>query len=125
MAGRFVTTLLLEAGEAGGRNLLAPRLAVRRRWGAAPHGGLAAHVADVYEKLASPEDSARTEATGEVPVIRDGRRGCEPLETLTLKDLPTILDTCAVLDEELKMQELEESERKAAERKERERVRAK
>jgi hypothetical protein len=87
--------------------------------------GLSADVENTYAKLLSEEDLDRFASVGRVPLIRDGRRGYEPLETLMLKDLPVILDTFMVLEEEYKQREREESERKAAERKERERVRAK
>jgi hypothetical protein len=82
-------------------------------------------VQSAYEMLIAPEDDEKYEILGKVPVIRDGQRGYEPLEILTLQDLPVILDTLMVLEEEHKQREREESERLAAERKERERVRAK
>jgi hypothetical protein len=78
-----------------------------------------------YSELIGPEDDDRFETLGRVPVIRDGQRGYEPLEILMLKDLPAILDTLMVLEEEYRQREREESERKVAERKERDRVRAK
>jgi hypothetical protein len=99
-----------------------------------PHGdgeaqrlmmGLAGSIDGIYERLISDADLDRLEATGRVPAIRDGQRGYEALDTLMLKDLPAILDTFVVLEEEKKAREAEESERKAAQRKERERVRAK
>jgi hypothetical protein len=82
-------------------------------------------VQNAYESLIPPEDDERYEVLGKVPVIRDGQRGYEPLETLMLKDLPVILDTLVVLEGEHQQREREESERLAAERKERDRVRAK
>lgn len=82
-------------------------------------------VQNAYERLIPPEDDVKYEVLGKVPVVRDGQRGYEPLEILTLKDLPVILDTLMVLEEEYKQREREESERLAAERKERDRVRAK
>ena len=78
-----------------------------------------------YERLIVPEDDHRYEVLGRVPVIRDSERGYEPLSTLALKDLPAILDTLTVLEEEYQQRDREESERLAAERKERERLRAK
>jgi hypothetical protein len=56
-------------------------------------------------------------------VIRDGQRGYEPLETLMLKDLPVVLETLVVLEEERKQREGEKAERMAEERKARRRVR--
>jgi hypothetical protein len=82
-------------------------------------------VEDAYFRLLSEEDFERGEVRGEVPLMRDGRRTYEELNHLTLADLPAILDTLVVLEEEYKQREREESERLAAERKERDRVRAK
>jgi hypothetical protein len=74
-----------------------------------PHGegvaqrimmGIYHDVRDDYEGLLSDEDGDRYETAGEVPVIRDGLKGYEPLDSLTLADLPTILDTLAAMDEE-------------------------
>ncbi len=95
--------------------------------GAAQHilADLLMEVERAYEEFATPEDNERAETRGEVPVIRDGQRGYEELHSLTLRDLPIILDTLVVLEEEYQQREREESERKSAERKERERVRAK
>jgi hypothetical protein len=86
---------------------------------------LASDVEVTFEELLSEEDFRRLETTGEVPLIRGGQRGFEPLDKLTLRDLPAILDTFEVLKEELEARQIAESERKAAARKERERVRAK
>jgi hypothetical protein len=66
------------------------------------------------------EDVGRFESTGEVPIIRDDQRSYERLDKRTLRDLPAILDTFKVLDEEKKQWEREESERKAAQAKRRE-----
>jgi hypothetical protein len=82
-------------------------------------------VDSIYEELVSPEDSTRLEETGEVPVLREGIRRYESIDALTLRDLPAVLDTFVVLEEEREREKQEEIERKAAERKERERVRAK
>jgi hypothetical protein len=57
-------------------------------------------VHDAYEGLLSLEDGERFEAAGEVPVIRDGRKGYERLDSLTLADLPAVLDTLAAMEEE-------------------------
>jgi len=76
-------------------------------------------VEHAYEGLLSDEDGERYETAGEVPVIRDGRKGYEPLDSLTLADLPTILDTLAAMDEEKKRLEAEEAARRDAERKRR------
>lgn len=103
----------------------------QRRW---PYGegeaqrlmvGLSVGIEDAYIQCQSEEDWERLEATGEVAVIRNGVRGYERLDSLTLGDLPAILDTLVILEEEHKQRAREESERKAAARKERERVRAK
>jgi hypothetical protein len=99
-----------------------------------PHGDGTAHavlrslqsaVESTYGELIATRDFDRLEKTGEVPVIRNGQRGYEPLDELTLRDLPAVLDTFVVLEEEREKEKLEEAERKRAERKERERVRAK
>jgi len=86
---------------------------------------LGSEVDRTYEEFIATEDLDRLEKTGEVPVIRNGQRGYEPLDELRLRDLPAVLDTFVVLEEEREKEKLEESERKRAERKERERVRAK
>jgi hypothetical protein len=88
-------------------------------------GSLLADVDWTYGELIGPEDSDRLEEAGEVPVIREGVRHYEPIDALTLRDLPAVLDTFVVLEEERKREKLEETERKSAERKERERIRAK
>ena len=80
---------------------------------------------DQWAEWAAPEEYERFETRGEVPVIRGGQRGYEPLETLALKDLPAILDTLVVLEEERRREAAEEKVRRLAERKARERVRAK
>jgi hypothetical protein len=99
-----------------------------------PHGDGKAHAvlrslqSDVdrtYEELMAPGDCDRLEKTGEVPVISTGRRGYKLLDELTLRDLPAVLDTFVVLEEEREKERMEEAERKRAERNERERVRAK
>jgi hypothetical protein len=58
------------------------------------------NVLRAYEGLLSLEDGERFETAGEVPVIRDGRKGYELLDSLTLADLPAVLDTLAAMDEE-------------------------
>jgi len=64
---------------------------------------LAGLVESAYEDLLlSEEDGERYERTGEVLVIRDGRRTYEALDGLTLRDLPAVLDTLTVLEEEAK-----------------------
>ena len=67
-------------------------------------------VQDAYEGLLALEDGERYETAGEVPVIRDGRKGYEPFDSLTLADLPAIQDTLAAM-------EAEEAARRDAERK--------
>ena len=80
-----------------------------------------------YEALLpdTPEVVERYEREGEVPVIRNGVRGYEALDGLTLADLPAVLDALVVLEEEDRERERAEKERRDAERKRRERVRAK
>jgi hypothetical protein len=87
--------------------------------------GLSDDVEEAYSRLMSEEDWERFETEGEVPLIREGRMTYKALAHLTLKDLPTILDSLVVLEEDHRRREREEAERKAAERKTRERVRAK
>ena len=98
-----------------------------------PHGdgraqevmrGLQADVERVYEELLASEDFDRFEGSGEVPVIREGAKRYEPISGLSLRDLPAILDTLAVLEEERNREEAEERERKATERRRRKRIRA-
>ena len=93
-----------------------------------PHGegvaqrlmvGIHNGVGDAYSDLLSREDRERFETAGEVPVMRDGCKGYEPFDSLTLADLPTILDTLAAIDEEVKGLEAEEAARLDAERKRR------
>jgi hypothetical protein len=68
-------------------------------------------VIDAYEGLLSPVDEERYETAGEVPVIRDGCKGYEPIDSLTLADLPTIVAALAAMDEEVKALKAEESKR--------------
>jgi hypothetical protein len=70
---------------------------------------LLAEVDVAYDRIRAPDDEERYVIAGEVPVIRDGQRGYETLETLTLRDLPAILDTLMVLEEYKKQQEGEKS----------------
>ena len=63
------------------------------------------------------EDVRRFEPAGEVPVIRDGCRGYERLDSITYADLPAVLDTLAAMDEEAKRLEAEEGARLDVERK--------
>jgi hypothetical protein len=94
-----------------------------------PHGDgvaqrLMMHIQDRVENayeglLLRDEDRERYETAGEVPVIRDGRKVYEPCDSLTLADLPTILDTLAAMDQEVKRLEAEEAARRDAERKRR------
>jgi hypothetical protein len=94
-----------------------PQLEMRRLW---------VFVRYTYEDLLlSEEEDSHFEPPGHVPVIRGGERVYEDLNLLTLRDLPAILDTFVVLEEELRVRKQEEAERKAAERKHIKRVRAK
>jgi len=70
-------------------------------------------VRDSYENLLpfEGEEGGRYEEAGEVPVIRDGRRVYEPFASLTLQDMPAILDTLAVLEEEAKSRGAQEAAR--------------
>jgi hypothetical protein len=86
---------------------------------------LQSHVDRTYEELIATGDFDRLEKTGEVPVISNGRRVYKLLNELTLRDLPAVLDTFVVPEEDRDKEKLEEAERKSAERKERERVRRK
>ena len=87
-----------------------------------PHGegvaqrlvmSLGMDVTHAYEGLLSDEDGERYQTFGEVPVVRDGRKGYEHIDSLTLADLPTILDTLAAMDEEAKALEAERKRRPA------------
>jgi hypothetical protein len=98
-----------------------------------PHGDGKAHlvlrslqsdVESTYEELFALGGYDRLEKTGEIPVIRNGQRGYKVLEELALRDLPAVLDTFVVLEEEREKERLED-ERKLAERKERKRALAK
>jgi hypothetical protein len=62
-------------------------------------------------------DPAPFEGDVEVPVIRDGCREYERLDSFTLADLPAILDTLVVLEEEQRKRDQAEKQRKAEERK--------
>jgi hypothetical protein len=86
--------------------------------------GLFAKVEDAYSRLLSEEDLERVETEGEVPLIREGQRTQKALVRFTLRDLPAILDTLVVLEEDHRRREREEAEHKAAERKARESQRA-
>jgi hypothetical protein len=80
---------------------------------------------DKYGMTISGDDFMHWERTGEVPIIREGRREKIELESITLADVPAIFDTLKVLEQEHNEREREERERKKAERRTRERVRAK
>ena len=111
-----------------------------------PHGdgsaqgimvSLVTAIEEAYERLISYDtdeygnlvegypDALRYQCTGEVPVIRDGHRRYESFDSLTLSDVPALLDTLVVLEEEKNQRDREEAERKAAAQKERRRIRAK
>ncbi len=84
-------------------------------------------IEDAYEALLPDEETEEGDRfeQGEAAVIRDGHRSYEELGVLTLSDLPAVLDTLVVLEEEKNQRDREEAERKAAARKERARIRAK
>jgi hypothetical protein len=98
--------------------------------------GLWADVESTYEKLipyeldeagdvVTGDDVLHWERTGEVPIIRKGYREYVPLDSITLSDLPAILETFVVLDQELEQHKSAIAERKKAEARYRERVRSK
>jgi hypothetical protein len=82
-----------------------------------------------YEDLLSGEDGEFYERKGKVPVLRDGRREYEDIDALTLQDLPAVLDTLVVLEEESKARSAEEAvrleEKRRARRRELDRERRK
>jgi hypothetical protein len=90
---------------------------------------IAYRVQDSYEHLLSEEDGERYEQFGKVPIIRNGRRVYESIDALTLQDMPAILDTLAVLEEEARTRDAQEAaqleERRKARRRELERERRK
>ena len=67
--------------------------------------GLSAYVEEAYSRLLSEEDLERFETKGEVPLIREGRKTHKALARLTLRDLPTILDTLVALEEDHRRRE--------------------
>jgi hypothetical protein len=91
-------------------------------------GSLADRVWDIYCDLLgvlSEEGESHYQTTGEVPIFRDGQTRYSDVDTLTLRDLPAVLDTLVVLEVKAEERLREEEERIAAERKERDRIRAK
>jgi hypothetical protein len=74
-----------------------------------------------YGTLVPEEDKDRFETKGEVPLLGEDRKVYVLLEDLTLRDLPAILYTIVVLEEDHWRREREEAEREAAARKARER----
>jgi len=99
-----------------------------------PHGdrkarevmrGLQADMERAYVELLASEDVDRLEDSGEVSIMREGAKQYKPISALTLRDLPAILETIAMLEEERSHEDAEERERKATERRRRERIRAK
>ena len=85
-----------------------------------PHGdgeaqsllsSLAALVSDAYEVLLSEEEGVFYEREGKVPVLR-GEKRCreyEDIDALTLQDLPAVLNTLVVLEEESRIRSAEEA----------------
>ena len=63
----------------------------------------------LYGELIAPEDDDRLEQAGEVPIIREGVRHYEPIDALTLRDLPAVLDTFVVLEGERQRANLQSS----------------
>jgi hypothetical protein len=86
---------------------------------------LSSNLEAAYERVIEGDEAERFEQRGEVPVIRDGRRGYEPLNKLTLRDLPAVLDALRVLEQEERQRQNAEAKHKAAERRNRDRIRAK
>ncbi len=89
-----------------------------------PHGegvaqrlvmSLCMDVTHAYEGLLSDEDGERYQTFGEVPVVRDGLKGYEDIDSLTLADLPAVLDTLDAMDEEVKRLEAERKRRRSNE----------
>src|SRR4051794_34775744 len=76
---------------------------------------------EAYSRLLFEEDWEQFETEGEVPLIREGRRTYKALARLKLRDLPAILNSLVILEEDHRRHEREEAERKAADRKTRER----
>jgi len=70
---------------------------------------LAYEVGDTYADLLTEEDIELYEREGKAPIFRDGRRVYEPIFALTLADLPAVLDTLVVLEEEAKARSAEEA----------------
>ena len=58
---------------------------------------LAELVSNAYEALLSEEEGELYEREGKVPVLRAGHRSYETIDTITLGDLPVVLDTLQVL----------------------------
>ncbi len=81
------------------------------------YGGLLPSDEDPYaDPLLHPdEDVRRFEPAGEVPVIRDGRRGYDRLDSITLADLPAVLDTIDAMDEEAARLDAERKRRRSNE----------
>jgi hypothetical protein len=72
---------------------------------------LARLVSDADEALLSEKDGEFYEREGKAPVLRDGRREYEDIDALTLQDLPAVLDTLVVLEEESEARSAEEASR--------------
>jgi hypothetical protein len=82
---------------------------------------LAYLVSEAYDALLSEEEGELYEREGKVPVLRAGRRSYETIDTITLGDLPAVLDTLQVLEEESKARSAEEAARLEDKRKARRR----
>ncbi len=102
----------------------APRIMVTLQWAIEEaYESLIPYETDEYGKLVEGyPDALCWERSGEVPVIRDGHRRYERFDSLTLSDLPALLDTLVVLEEEKNQRDREEAESKAAAQKERRRI---
>lgn len=76
-------------------------------------------VMDTYFGLLDAEEGELLEQTGHVPLIVDGQTVETDYSTLTLRDLPAVLDTLAKLEDENATMAQKEKERLDAERKRR------
>jgi hypothetical protein len=68
---------------------------------------LSARVEKAYSGPLSENDWERFETKNEVPLIREGQRTHIAFDRLTLRDLPTILDTLVALEEDHRRRERE------------------
>lgn len=84
--------------------------------------GLYQMVEQKYEDLLSMDQLEHLANTGEVPVFQDGETQLKSLDLITQRDLPSVFEAFAALEEERKREEQEERDRKAAEQYKRQRI---